>query len=88
MSTTGVKSRTGPKKVAGVSVTPKRITILVIVVAALWFILVNTQRVSIYRWVPKITAPLWLVLVLTFAGGLITGLLMQSRNRRGGQRTR
>ena len=70
------------------SVTPKRITILVIVVAALWFILVNTQRVSIYLWVPKVTAPLWLVLVLTFAGGLITGLLMQSRNRRGGQRTR
>ena len=88
MSTTGVKSRTGPKKVAGVSVTPKRITILVIVVAALWFILVNTQRVSIYLWVPKITAPLWLVLVLTFAGGLITGLLMQSRNRRDTKRNR
>ena len=88
MSTTGVKPSTGPKKVAGVTVTSKRITILVIVVAAIWFILVNTQRVSIYLWVPKITAPLWLVLVLTFAGGLITGLLMQSRNRRGGQRTR
>jgi len=83
MSTTGVKTSTGPKKVAGVSVTPKRVTILVIVVAALWFIFANTQRVSIYLWVPKITAPLWLVLVLTFAGGLITGLLLQRRNRRG-----
>ncbi len=62
MSTTGVKPGTGPKKVAGVSVTSKRITILVIVVAAIWFILVNTQRVSIYLWVPKVTAPLWLVL--------------------------
>jgi len=83
MSTTGVKTSTAPKKVAGVSVTPKRVTILVIVVAALWFIFANTQRVSIYLWVPKITAPLWLVLVLTFAGGLITGLLLQRRNRRG-----
>jgi uncharacterized integral membrane protein len=67
--------------VAGVQITSKRITIAVIVVAAIWFILVNTQRVSIYLWVPKITAPLWLVLVLTFAGGLLTGLLLQRRNR-------
>jgi uncharacterized integral membrane protein len=88
MSTTGVKPSTGPKKVAGVSITSKRIAILVIVVAALWFILVNTQRVSIYLWVPKVTAPLWLVLVLTFAGGLITGLLLQRRNRRRGQQSR
>ena len=88
MSTTGVKQGTGPKKVAGVSVTSKRVMILVIVVAAIWFILVNTQRVSIYLWVPKVTAPLWLVLVITFAGGLITGLLLQWRNRGGGRRTR
>jgi uncharacterized integral membrane protein len=63
-----------------VSLTSKRITIAVIVVAAIWFIVVNTQRVSIRLWVPHITAPLWLVLVLTFAGGLITGLLLR-RNR-------
>jgi uncharacterized integral membrane protein len=88
MSTTGVKPDTGPRKVAGVSVTSKRVMILVIVVAAIWFVLVNTQRVSIYLWVPKVTAPLWLVLVITFAGGLITGLLLQRRNRRGGRQTR
>ena len=88
MSTTGVKPSTGPKKVAGVAVTSKRIMILAILVAAIWFILVNTQRVSIYLWVPKITSPLWLVLVLTFAAGLVTGLLLQRRNRGGGQRTR
>jgi uncharacterized integral membrane protein len=87
MSTTGVKPNTGPKRIAGVSVTSKRILILVIVVAAIWFILVNTQRVSIRLWVPHVTAPLWLVLVLTFAGGLITGLLLQRRNR-GGNSTR
>jgi uncharacterized integral membrane protein len=87
MSTTGVKPKTGPKKVAGVKITPKKITILVIAVAAIWFILVNTQRVAIYLWVPHITAPLWLVLVLTFAGGLITGLLLR-RNRGDGRPTR
>ena len=88
MSTTGVKPSTGPKKVAGVSITSKRITILVIVVAVIWFILVNTQRVSIYLWVPKVTAPLWLVLVITFAGGLVAGLLLQRRNRGRGKSTR
>ena len=80
MSTTGVKPSTGPKKVAGVKITSKVITILVIVAAAIWFILVNTERVSIRLWVPHITSPLWLVLVVTFAGGLITGLLLR-RNR-------
>jgi uncharacterized integral membrane protein len=87
MSTTGVKQSTGPRKIAGVTITSKKITILVIVVAAIWFILVNTQRVSIYLWVPKVTAPLWLVLVITFAGGLITGLLVR-RNRGSTNRNR
>jgi hypothetical protein len=87
MSTTGVKPSTGPKKVAGVTITSKMITIAVIVVAAIWFILVNTERVSIYLWVPKVTAPLWLVLVFTFAGGLITGLLVR-RNRGDTKRNR
>jgi uncharacterized integral membrane protein len=86
MSTTGVKTGTGPKKVAGVQITGKMIAVVVIVVASLWFIFVNTQRVSIYLWVPKVTAPMWLVLVLTFAGGLITGLLL--RRNRGDGRTR
>jgi len=82
MSTTGVKPNTGPKKIAGVTITSKMITVAVIVVAAIWFILVNTQRVSVYLWVPKVTAPLWLVLVITFAGGLITGLLLRRRGDR------
>jgi uncharacterized integral membrane protein len=87
MSTTGVKRGTGPKTVAGVKITSKMVTIVVIVVAAIWFILVNTQRVSIYLWVPKVTAPLWLVLVFTFAGGLLTGLLLR-RNRGNTNRNR
>ena len=51
----GVKPSTGPKKVAGVAVTSKRVTILVIAVAVIWFILVDTQRISIRLWVPHIT---------------------------------
>lgn len=68
-------------------ITSKTITIAVIVVAAVWFIVVNTQKVSIQLWVPKITASLWLVLLLTFAGGLLSGLLLR-RSRRDGRPTR
>jgi hypothetical protein len=66
----------------GVTVSPKVICTAVIVVAAVWFILVNRGRVGIYLWVPRLTAPMWLVLLITFAGGLITGLLL----RRGGKK--
>jgi uncharacterized integral membrane protein len=65
----------------GIRVSPKLITAAVIVVAAVWFILVNKSRVDIYLWVPKITAPMWLVLLLTFAGGLLTGLLVRRNGR-------
>jgi len=65
----------------GMRVSPKLIIAAVIVIAAVWFILVNKSRVDIYLWVPKITAPMWLVLLLTFAGGLLTGLLLR-RNAR------
>jgi uncharacterized integral membrane protein len=64
------------------TVSPKLITAAVIVVAAIWFILVNRSRVAIYLWVPKVTAPMWLVLLLTFAGGLLTGLLLRRSGRR------
>lgn len=53
----------------------------VITIAAVWFIIVNRDRVSITLWVPHITSPLWLILVVFFAGGLITGLLLQRRNK-------
>jgi uncharacterized protein (DUF983 family) len=56
------------------------------VIAAIWFIVVNRARIDIYLWVPKVTAPLWLVLAITFAAGLLTGLLL--RRRRGGTAAR
>jgi uncharacterized integral membrane protein len=67
---------------AGVTISPKVIGAALIVIAAVWFILVNRGRVAIYLWVPKVTAPLWLVLLITFAGGLLTGLLLRRGRRR------
>jgi uncharacterized integral membrane protein len=65
-----------------VKVSRKVIAAGVIVVAAVWFILVNRGRVSIYLWVPKVTAPLWLVLLITFAAGMATmWLLRRGKNR-------
>jgi uncharacterized integral membrane protein len=68
---------------SGVTVSPKLILAAVIVIAAIWFIVVNRDRIDIYLWVPKVTAPLWLVLLITFAGGLLAGLLLR-RRRSGG----
>ena len=58
------------------ALTARRAGALVIAAAALWFILVNRSTIAVNLWVPKVTAPLWLILLLTFAGGLLTGLLL------------
>jgi uncharacterized integral membrane protein len=70
-------ARPAAAKRAGVNVSPKIITAGVITIASLWFMIVNRGTVAIYLWVPKVTAPMWLVLLGTFAGGLLTGLLMR-----------
>jgi uncharacterized integral membrane protein len=79
----GTASHAGAKR-TGVSVSPKVLTAGLIVIAAVWFILVNRSRVSIYLWVPKVIMPMWVVLLITFAGGLLTGLLLH-RNRKQAQ---
>ena len=66
----------------GITVSPKIIGAGLIVIAAVWFIVVNRNRVAIYLWVPKVTAPLWLVLLITFAAGALTGLLLRRRRKR------
>lgn len=67
------------------ALTPKTTAALVIVAAALWFILVNRATIGVYLWVPKVTAPLWLILLFTFIGGLLTGLLLRrGRNKQRG----
>lgn len=70
-------------KRGGVTITPRTMGIAAIVVAAVWFILVNRHTASIYLWVPKVQAPMWLVILITFVGGLLTGVLVP---RRGGKK--
>jgi len=67
---------TGGKR-AGIAVTPKLIIGVLILIAAVWFIVVNHASVEIYLWVPKVTAPLWLVLAITFAAGVLTEVLLE-----------
>jgi uncharacterized integral membrane protein len=61
----------------GVAISPKLIGAGIIAIATIWFVAVNTNQVPIYLWVPRVTAPMWLVLLVTFAGGMITGLLLR-----------
>jgi uncharacterized integral membrane protein len=75
MTTTG--RATPSAKGTGINVSPKVIAAAAISVAALWFMIVNRGTVAIYLWVPKVTAPMWLVLLATFGGGLLTGILMK-----------
>jgi uncharacterized integral membrane protein len=63
----------------GVTISPKLVGAAVIVVAAVWFILANTAKAHIRLWVPTVTAPMWLVLLVTFVGGLVTGMLLTQR---------
>jgi uncharacterized integral membrane protein len=59
----------------------KLITVGVIFAAAIWFILVNTGKTRVRLWIPTVSAPLWLVLLVTFAGGIIAGLLIRRSNK-------
>jgi uncharacterized integral membrane protein len=73
---------TGGKR-SGVVVTFRGVLGGIILIAAVWFIVVNRARVGIYLWVPKVTAPLWLVLLLTFAAGVLTEILLaRGRSKR------
>jgi len=65
----------------GFRVPPKLILAVLIIVATVWFVLVNNQRASIKLWVHTVTAPVWIVLACTFAAGLITGSLLRRRRR-------
>ena len=61
---------------------PKLIGAVLITAAAVWFILANTAKAHIRLWIPTVTAPMWLVLLITFVGGLVTGILMQRRTKK------
>jgi uncharacterized integral membrane protein len=80
-STTGaVEPQTQPKR--GARVPAKVIVALLILAAALWFIFANTQDVKIRLWVPTVSGPLWVVLLVTFVVGMLLGLITPRLMRR------
>jgi uncharacterized integral membrane protein len=58
---------------------PKWIAAALIAIAAIWFIVANNQSAQISLWVKSVQAPVWLVLALTFAAGMLTGWLLRRR---------
>ncbi|HZD97527.1 MAG TPA: LapA family protein [Micromonosporaceae bacterium] len=79
--TTGaIEPQARPKRRARVPA--KVILTLLILGAALWFIFANTQDVKIRLWVPTVSGPMWLVLLVTFVVGMLLGLLTPRLMRR------
>jgi uncharacterized integral membrane protein len=79
--TTGaLEPQARPKR--GARVPAKVIVTLVILAAALWFIFANTQDVKVRLWVPTVSAPMWLVLLVTFVVGMLLGLITPRLMRR------
>jgi uncharacterized integral membrane protein len=54
---------------------------LVIVIVALVFVLQNRQYTSIYLFTVSVSAPLWTILLITLAVGILAGLLVRRRRR-------
>ena len=80
-TTTGGPAAGSPTaKRSGFSISPKLVLATIIGAAALWFILANTAKAHIRLWIPTVTAPMWLVLLVTFVGGFVTGMLVLRRN--------
>jgi uncharacterized integral membrane protein len=63
-------------------VPPKLIAAVLILAIVLWFAFANTKDAQIKLWVRNVSAPVWLVLVCTFAAGVIAGYLLRRRRPR------
>jgi uncharacterized integral membrane protein len=63
-------------------VSPKLVLTVIILAAVLWFAFANTRDTPIKLWVHTVRAPVWLVLLGTFVGGVIVGLLLRRRRKR------
>ncbi|MDR1999206.1 MAG: LapA family protein [Frankiaceae bacterium] len=59
--------------------TSRTVGAAVIVAISIIFVLENTQRVRVRFLVPKVSAPLWLALVVAFALGAAFGLFLSRR---------
>ncbi|MEV0530687.1 LapA family protein [Kitasatospora sp. NPDC050463] len=69
--------------VKGRDVRLRTIGVAVLAVLAVWFIAANTGSVSITLWVTTVTLPLWAVLTVTLATGLVIGYFLGRRRARG-----
>ncbi|MFI8084876.1 LapA family protein [Kitasatospora sp. NPDC086009] len=65
--------------VKGREVRMRTIAVAVLAVLAIWFIAANTGSVSITLWVATVTLPLWAVLTVTLAVGLVIGYFLARR---------
>ncbi|GAA2096509.1 hypothetical protein GCM10009759_25810 [Kitasatospora saccharophila] len=61
----------------------RTIAFLILGVLAIWFIAANTASVQIRLWIPTVTLPLWLVLLVTLLVGAALGWLLVRRRARG-----
>ena len=80
LAPTGTTPMQQPKK--RVRVPGKVIVGAIVLAIAIWFIAVNSQDVHVKLWVHTVSAPMWLVLVVTLAVGMLLGLLAARRRRR------
>ena len=52
----------------------------VIIALAVWFILANTEDVSVKLWLVKVETPMWIMLTVVFAAGWAVGALLRRRS--------
>lgn len=52
---------------------------IAVIILSVWFVLANTESASIRFWIPTVEAPMWIVLIGTFAVGAFTGWMVKSR---------
>ncbi|MCH0563423.1 MULTISPECIES: DUF1049 domain-containing protein [unclassified Streptomyces] len=72
---------TGTRTRRGVTLTPARITVLVLAVLAVIFIFENTRSTKIRLLIPEVTVPLWTALLATgLIGALFGAYFMRRRN--------
>ena len=55
----------------------KLIAGVIVFAIALWFILANRQHADIRLWVHTVSAPVWLVLLVTFVVGILVGMFVR-----------
>jgi len=80
MAATTPESHPGAAKSGGISIT-RIVAGVVIVGLALWFVFANTRTATVQLWVARVSMPMWITLLVTFAAGWIVGLLFRRRKK-------